>query len=199
MTPTAATTTGSTNTSDSTNSTSSNNTGASESPSPRRVGLPTVPEILDKVSDLADEITARLPELKMPALAIPQVKIPEIKVPRPDLDRVPGVAAVKRIPSMFSIDLTDLDVRRLAESEVVGAAKRVAGEVKEAAFTAVGFGVLAVQKAQVRRREFFDARRGDGPAVVTPAPSTVATPASVATPSQQAGDADTGNTGPTPA
>lgn len=192
MTPTATTsTTGS--------PTTTASIGANESPSPRRVGLPTVPAILDKVSDLADGITARLPELKMPALAIPQVKIPEIKVPRPDLDRVPGVAAVKRIPSMFSIDLTDLDVRRLAESEVVGAAKRVAGEVKEAAFTAVGFGVLAVQKAQVRRREFFDARRGDGPAVVTPAPSTVAAPASVATSSQQAGDAGTGNTGPTPA
>lgn len=119
---------------------------------PKRPALPTIPEILDKVSDVTDNITARLPEVKLPTV---------------DIGRLPGADAVRRIPSLFSIDLTNLDVRKIADSPVASVAKRAAEEVKEVAYTAVGFGVLAVQKAQVRRREFFESRRTDESASTT--------------------------------
>lgn len=121
---------------------------------PKRPSLPTIPEILDKVSDLTDNITARLPE---------------VRIPSAHLGRIPGADAVKRIPTLFSIDLTNLDVRKIADTQVAQVAKRAADEVKEVAFTAVGFGVLAVQKVQVRRREFFEARRSADPVTASPA------------------------------
>lgn len=134
---------------------------------PKRPSLPTIPEILDKVSDLTDNITARLPE---------------VKIPSANFGRIPGVDAVKRIPSLFSIDLTNLDVRKIADTPVANVAKRAADEVREVAYTAVGFGVLAVQKVQVRRREFFEARRSPEAEATVAAPVTTPANAPVAAP-----------------
>lgn len=44
----------------------------------------------------------------------------------------------------------------MKSDEIRDAAVRVA---KDAAFIAIGFGVLAFQKLQVRRREYFDANK----------------------------------------
>lgn len=154
---------------------------------PKLPTVPTISEILDKVSDLTDTITARLPEVKLPAV---------------NIDRLPGVDVIKGVPAMFSVDLTNFDVRKIADSPVVHAAKRAADEVKEVAYTAVGFGVLAVQKAQVRRREFFEARRGSDTAatVVSSAPTVGRTDVRVDAPTQApTQDIATGNTEPEPA
>lgn len=52
-------------------------------------------------------------------------------------------------PSSFpSIDISNLDATRLAETN-----QKLVAAVRDAAYVTVGFGVLALQKAQVRRRE----------------------------------------------
>jgi len=76
-------------------------------------------------------------------------------------------------------DLSRLDPRRIlhrpdlseliTDSPVARVAGRTATQARDVALTAVGFGVLAGQKLQVRRRELFDAiaahrRRPDSPA-----------------------------------
>lgn len=120
--------------------------------------------------------------IKLPQKPHLKLTLPDLKnVTMPSIHDIPGLDALRRLPSMFSVDLTDLDIRRVADSQVAHVAKRAASDIKDAAFTAVGFGVLAVQKAQVRRREFFDARRDNGANTVTadsPTSSSTATPVS---------------------
>jgi hypothetical protein len=52
------------------------------------------------------------------------------------------------VTRFLSIDLSDFDVTKLA-----GLDEKVVDVLRDAAYVTVGFGVLAVQKAQVRRRE----------------------------------------------
>ncbi|MCB0981786.1 MAG: hypothetical protein H6513_13490 [Acidimicrobiaceae bacterium] len=64
-------------------------------------------------------------------------------------------------PTFPNLDFSALDAGKLAELD-----DKIAAAVRDAAYVAIGFGVLAVQQAQVRRRELVSAlnkRFGDGP------------------------------------
>ena len=52
------------------------------------------------------------------------------------------------IPTFPSLDLSGLDASRLADTN-----EKLVAAVRDAAYVTVGFGVLALQQAQVRRRE----------------------------------------------
>lgn len=88
---------------------------------------------------------AQIPTIKFPSLRLPKVDLPHITVPKLNL------------APLHNIDLTNADIRKVLDSDVVERAKAVAGSAKDVAFTAIGFGVLAFQKAQVRQREILDA------------------------------------------
>lgn len=53
-----------------------------------------------------------------------------------------------KLPDFTSIDISNLDAARLAETN-----EKLVAAVRDAAYVTVGFGVLALQQAQVRRRE----------------------------------------------
>jgi hypothetical protein len=53
-----------------------------------------------------------------------------------------------KLPNFPSIDFSGLDANKLA-----GLDRKVVAAVRDAAYVTIGFGVLAVQQAQVRRRE----------------------------------------------
>ena len=53
-----------------------------------------------------------------------------------------------KLATFPSVDISGLDVSRLAETN-----EKLVAAVRDAAYVTVGFGVLAVQQAQVRRRE----------------------------------------------
>ena len=54
-----------------------------------------------------------------------------------------------RVRTFPCLDLTDLDLTQVET--------RVRHSVRDAAYVGIGFTVLAVQRAMVRRREFLDA------------------------------------------
>lgn len=74
------------------------------------------------------------------------------------------------------LDLSDFDVRRLAElrdvpsriADAIGEVDRdeVMRVARDFGYTAVGFGVLAFQRAQVKRREVMDALNEDAPTYI---------------------------------
>ena len=74
------------------------------------------------------------------------------------------------------LDLSDFDLRRLgAVREIPSRIAETIGEVdrddavraaREFGYTAIGFGVLAFQRAQVKRREVMDALQEDAPAYI---------------------------------
>ncbi|MCE9623797.1 MAG: hypothetical protein K8R99_15765 [Actinomycetia bacterium] len=53
-----------------------------------------------------------------------------------------------KLATFPSVDISGLDVSRLADTN-----EKLVAAVRDAAYVTVGFGVLAVQQAQVRRRE----------------------------------------------
>lgn len=66
------------------------------------------------------------------------------------------------MPGPGSIDLTDFDLApavRGARSVTSTITRTAATAAREATYTAIGLGVLAYQRAQVRRREFERAMR----------------------------------------
>ncbi|MGB0112499.1 MAG: hypothetical protein WBP59_04720 [Ilumatobacteraceae bacterium] len=61
-----------------------------------------------------------------------------------------------------SVDLTDLDVARLlrqAQNTTGTVATKATDLAKDAAYVTVGLGILGLQRAQVRRREFERSRQ----------------------------------------
>lgn len=57
-----------------------------------------------------------------------------------------------KLPTFPNIDFSGLDANKLA-----GLDRKVVAAVRDAAYVTIGFGVLAVQQAQVRRREVVKA------------------------------------------
>ena len=91
---------------------------------------------------------------KLPHVDLPKISLPKIDLPRVDLKNLP------KLPSIHSIDLTHVDIRRINADAVLS--NPVVKQVTDIGYTAVGFAVLGLQKAQVRRRELmaqFAARR----------------------------------------
>jgi hypothetical protein len=88
----------------------------------------------------------------LPKSDFSQVSLPKISMPKMSLPDV-------RIPSIHSIDLTKFDLSQVTTAlkidDIVESAP--VKTVRDAGYTAIGFGVLAFQKAQVRRRELTDA------------------------------------------
>lgn len=80
--------------------------------------------------------TSKLPEIKLPEIKLPEIKMPEIKMPE------------LKMPTFPSVDFSALDANKLA-----GLDDKLVGAVRDAAYVTIGFGVLAFQQAQVRRRE----------------------------------------------
>ena len=60
-------------------------------------------------------------------------------------------------PTFPNLDFSALDAGKLAELD-----DKIAAAVRDAAYVAIGFGVLAVQQAQVRRRELVSALKAQG-------------------------------------
>ena len=54
------------------------------------------------------------------------------------------------LPTFPSFDLSGFDAAKLADLD-----DKVVGALRDAAYIAIGFGVLTVQQVQVRRREWF--------------------------------------------
>ena len=75
--------------------------------------------------------TSKFPEIKFPEIKLPEIKLPELKM-----------------PTFPSVDFSALDASKLA-----GMDDKLVGAVRDAAYVTIGFGVLAFQQAQVRRRE----------------------------------------------
>lgn len=86
-----------------------------------------------------------LPKVNLPKVTLPKVSVPKIALPK---IAVPKVS----LPALHSIDLTNVDLRKNVESAL---ANPVVKQAREAGYTAIGFVVLGVQKAQVRRRELM--------------------------------------------
>ena len=69
----------------------------------------------------------------------------------PDMKGVPATTVgTVPLPDPTHLDLTDVDLRRLLESDE---ARRAASIARDALYVTVGLGVLGVQRTQVRRRE----------------------------------------------
>lgn len=91
-----------------------------------------------------------LPKVNLGKVNFPKIDLPKVNVPKVNLPKV-NVPKLS-IPTLHSIDLTSLDLRKNLDSAL---ANPVVKQAKEAGYTAVGFVVLGVQKAQVRRRELL--------------------------------------------
>ncbi len=104
----------------------------------------TLQSKLPKMSDLPkiDFSQISLPKVSMPNISMPKISIPDV-----------------RIPTIHSIDLTKLDLSQVTSAlkidDIVESAP--VKTVRDAGYTAIGFGVLAFQKVQVRRRELTEA------------------------------------------
>ena len=77
---------------------------------------------------------------KAPAVKLPEIKLPEFKLPEV---KMPDLSALTK-----GFDFSSLDAGKLADLD-----DKLIAAVRDAAYITVGFGVLAVQQAQVRRRE----------------------------------------------
>lgn len=82
-----------------------------------------------KATKAATKATTRTS--KLPAIKLPEIKLPQVK-----------------LPTFPSVDFSALDANKLA-----GLDDKLVGAVRDAAYVTIGFGVLAFQQAQVRRRE----------------------------------------------
>lgn len=86
---------------------------------------------------------------------LPKIDFSQISLPKLPKVSLPSVS----IPSIHSLDLTKVDLSNVKSAvkfdEIVESAPVRA--VRDAGYTVVGFGVLAFQKAQVRRREITEA------------------------------------------
>lgn len=99
----------------------------------------------------------------LPKIDFSQISLPKVSLPKmPDLSKIsmPKVSMPDvRIPSIHSIDLTKLDLSQVTAAlkidDIVESAP--VQTVRDAGYTAIGFGVLAFQKVQVRRRELTEA------------------------------------------
>lgn len=90
------------------------------------------------VLDLTRLDLTRLDLTRLSELTLPDVKLPEMKLPQVELPQV---------------KLPDVDTGQVAD-RVEQAVEQVAGYARDAAYVGIGLGVLTVQQAQVRRREF---------------------------------------------
>jgi hypothetical protein len=82
-----------------------------------------------------------------------------------------------KFPTIPSLDLTKIDAQKVLSQLPRIPTDRAKEIAKDAAYTTVGFGVLAFQKTQVRRQEVIAEVRSKLPAVaeeaVTQAPSAL--------------------------
>jgi hypothetical protein len=83
-----------------------------------------------------------MPKVDFSKIEFPKVDFSKIEFPKVDLPKVefPKV----EFPDLPTIDLDDLD-------------EKITGVAKDAVYITIGFGVLALQKTQVRRREVVSA------------------------------------------
>lgn len=96
--------------------------------------------------------TIDVPKIEFPKIDLPKVDFSKIEFPKIDLSKVefPKVEFPKidlpqvDLPDFPTLDLDDLD-------------EKVTGLAKDAVYITIGFGVLALQKTQVRRREVVSA------------------------------------------
>lgn len=77
------------------------------------------------------------PKIDFSKIDVPKVDVSRFELPKVDFPKV-------ELPEFPSIDLDDLD-------------EKVTGLAKDAVYITIGFGVLALQKTQVRRREVISA------------------------------------------
>jgi hypothetical protein len=88
-----------------------------------------------------------LPKIDLPKVEFPKIDLPKVEFPKIDLTKLefPQVDVPQiDLPDFPRIDLGDLD-------------EKVTGLAKDAVYITIGFGVLALQKTQVRRREVVSA------------------------------------------
>jgi hypothetical protein len=83
-----------------------------------------------------------LPKIDFSKVELPKIDLSKVELPKIDLSKVelPKV----ELPEFPAIDLDDLD-------------EKLTGLAKDAVYITIGFGVLAIQKTQVRRREVISA------------------------------------------
>jgi hypothetical protein len=91
--------------------------------------------------------TIDFPTIDFPKIDFPKIDFSKVDFPKIDFSKVdfPKIDFPKvDLPDFPAIDLDDLD-------------EKVTGLAKDAVYITIGFGVLAIQKTQVRRREVISA------------------------------------------
>jgi hypothetical protein len=81
--------------------------------------------------------TIDIPKIDLSKVEFPKIDLSKVELPKIDLPKV-------ELPDFPTLDLDDLD-------------EKVTGLAKDAVYITIGFGVLALQKTQVRRREVVSA------------------------------------------
>jgi hypothetical protein len=76
-------------------------------------------------------------KIEMPKVDFSKIEMPKVDFPKMEMPKV-------ELPDFPAIDLDDLD-------------EKITGLAKDAVYITIGFGVLAIQKTQVRRREVISA------------------------------------------
>ena len=99
----------------------------------------TAPKAATRKPVVRKAAAVKLPEIKLPDVKMPEFKMPEFKLP--------DMSALTK-----GFDFSSLDAGKLADLD-----DKLVAAVRDAAYITVGFGVLAVQQAQVRRRELVKA------------------------------------------
>lgn len=93
-----------------------------------------------KKATASKPVARKAPAVKLPEIKLPEIKLPEFKLPEV---KMPDLSALTK-----GFDFSSLDAGKLADLD-----DKLIAAVRDAAYITVGFGVLAVQQAQVRRRE----------------------------------------------
>ncbi|MGA0863674.1 MAG: hypothetical protein ACO3RB_07265 [Ilumatobacteraceae bacterium] len=113
-----------------------------------RFSFPRLPDALAQVKLPRIPVTSlQWSDLPLPKLSVPKLNIPSVNIPQV---RLPKVA----VPNLHNIDLTNVDLARLSPSALLETP--AVKQASELAYTAIGFAILGVQKAQVRRREITE-------------------------------------------
>jgi hypothetical protein len=101
--------------------------------------------------------TIDVPKIEFPKIDLPKVDFSKIEFPKIDLSKVefPKVEFPK--VEFPKIDLPQVDLPDFPTLDLDDLDEKVTGLAKDAVYITIGFGVLALQKTQVRRREVVSA------------------------------------------